>query len=235
MSAETIDIGRRVAPLLITAGAVQVSRQQPFILAGGWASPVYIDCRVLIGDLSTRHAITELTAQYMATVLPGGFDAIAGAETAGIPFATLLAEQSNVALRYVRKRPLGIGRNAQVEGGAVEGLRVLLIDDLTTDGTSKLAFVRGLRSAGAVVEHALVVFFNNAFPGAIERLNENGVALHALATWADILLKDSGLATEDRATIENFLGDPVTWSSRNGGLIARAPVPLTRAHPDWKE
>jgi orotate phosphoribosyltransferase len=42
-------------------------------------------------------------------------------------------------MRYVRKRPLGIGRNAQVEGGSVDGLRVLLMDDLTTDGTSKLA------------------------------------------------------------------------------------------------
>ena len=108
-----------------------------------------------------------------------------------------------------------------LEGGSVEGLRALLIDDLTTDGTSKLAFVRGLRSAGAVVEHALTIFFNNAFPGAVERLNNAGVALHALATWADILQDHSALAVEDRVIIENFLHDPAGWSARHGGRIAR--------------
>lgn len=38
-------------------------------------------------------------------------------------------------------------------GGEVEGLKVLLVDDLTTDGGSKLNFARGLRAAGAIVAH----------------------------------------------------------------------------------
>ena len=106
---------------------------------------------------------------------------------------------------------------------AAPGQRVLLVDDLTTDGTSKLAFVRGLRSAGAIVEHALTIFFNDAFPGAMERLSQARIALHPLATWAPLLLADSGLAAEDRATIENFLKDPVAWSARHGGRIAPTP------------
>jgi orotate phosphoribosyltransferase len=217
------EIGQRVARLLVSAGAIHVSRQQPFILAAGWASPVYVDCRILVGEPDLRHAITELAAQYLAAALPGAFDAVAGAETAGIPFAAWLADKSGFPLRYVRKRPLGIGRHAQVEGGSVDGLCVLLIDDLTTDGTSKLAFIRGLRSAGAIVEHALTIFFNNAFPGAEQRLKEAGVILHALATWADVLQAGSGLVPEDRTTIENFLDDPVGWSARHGGRIAQPP------------
>jgi len=219
------EIGQRVALLLIKVGAIHVSRQQPFILAAGWASPVYVDCRVLIGAPDVRQAITDLSAEYLASAFPAGsFDAIVGAETAGIPFAAWLAERSGLAMRYVRKRPLGIGRNAQVEGGTVEGLRVLLIDDLTTDGTSKLAFVRGLRSAGAAVEHVLTIFYNNAFPGASDRLKEAGLLLHALATWADVLqgVPREHLAAEDRDAIERFLADPVAWSARHGGRIARA-------------
>jgi orotate phosphoribosyltransferase len=223
VTARSREIGRRVASLLVEAGAVHVSRRQPFILASGWASPVYVDCRVLIGKPEVRRAVTSLAAEYLAMALPGTFDAVAGGETAGIPFATLLAEACGFALRYVRKRPLGIGRNAQVEGGSVDGMRILLIDDLTTDGASKLAFVRGLRSAGAVVEHALTIFFNDAFPGAVERLLDARVSLHALATWADILQSDSGLASADRATIDTFLSDPVAWSARQGGRIAPAP------------
>ena len=182
------EIGQRVAQLLLSTGAIHVSRDRPFILAAGWASPVYVDCRILIGQPRVRRAITELSAQYLSATFPtGSLDAIAGAETGGIAFAALLAEQCALELRYVRKRPLGIGRNAQVEGGPVEGLRVLLMDDLTTDGASKLAFVRGLRSAGAVVEHVLTIFYHSAFSGALDRLEQASLKLHALATWTDVL------------------------------------------------
>ena len=223
MASEIAEIGKEIARLLVRTNAVYVSREQPFILAAGWASPVYVDCRLLIGEPAVRRTVTQLMSRYLAAALPVTFDAVAGAESAGIPFAAWLADEAGLPLRYVRKRPLGIGRHAQVEGGSVEGLRVLLVDDLTTDATSKLAFVRGLRSAGAIVEHALTVFFNDAFPGAVERLDQTGVALHALATWASLLHGDSGFAAEDRATIENFLKDPIAWSARHGGRIAQEP------------
>jgi orotate phosphoribosyltransferase len=222
---EMTGIGQRVALLLLDAGAIHISREQPFILAGGWASPVYVDCRVLIGQPAVRRAITELSVGYLSAAFPANaIDAIAGAETGGIPFATCLAEQCGLKLRYVRKRPLGIGRNAQVEGGSVEGLRVLLMDDLTTDGASKLAFVRGLRSAGAVVEHVLTIFYHNAFAGALERLEQANLRLHALATWTDVLQGAAGecLPAQERALIENFLADPVAWSTRHGGRAARS-------------
>jgi orotate phosphoribosyltransferase len=214
------EIAGGVARLLFEGGAIHVSRQQPFILAAGWASPVYVDVRVILGDPTLRQAVTDLAFRYVgATLAPGSIDAIAGAETAGIPFAAWLADRMNVKLRYVRKRPLGIGRNAQVEGGDVEGLKVLLVDDLTTDGGSKLGFARGLRSAGAIVEHVLTIFYHDAFPGATERLAQAGLTLHPLATWSDILCANAAvaLAPQDRTEIERFLSDPVAWSTRHGG------------------
>ncbi|MGX1789660.1 orotate phosphoribosyltransferase [Bosea sp. NPDC055332] len=219
------EIGREVAELLFKAGAIHVSRQQPFILAAGWASPVYVDVRLLLGDPNLRQAVSDLAARYAGEAFaPGSFEVIAGAETAGIPFAAWLADRLALKLRYVRKRPLGIGRNAQVEGGPVEGLRVLLMDDLTTDGGSKLNFVRGLRAAGAQVEHVLTIFYHDAFPGAGDRLREAGLTLHALASWADVLRAEASqrLAPEDRAEIERFLADPVAWSTRHGGRASLA-------------
>lgn len=216
----TDKIGDGVARLLLEAGAIHVSRTQPFILAAGWASPVYVDCRLLIGEPRVRRAITALAADYLGAEFPAGmFDAIAGAETAGIAFAAWLAEHAGLKLRYVRKRPLGIGRNAQVEGGPVEGGHVLLMDDLTTDGGSKLAFARGLRAAGATVEHVLTIFYHGAFPGARERLAAAGLTLHALATWEHVLAAATAdlLAAEDRDTVARFLADPVAWSTRHGG------------------
>jgi orotate phosphoribosyltransferase len=222
------EIGGEVARLLFEGGAIHVSRQQPFILAAGWASPVYVDVRVILGDPALRQAVTQLAVRYVTEMLPkSAIDAVAGAETAGIPFAAWLADQLDLRMRYVRKRPLGIGRNAQVEGGDVDGLNVLLVDDLTTDGGSKLNFARGLRAAGAIVEHVLTIFYHDVFPGAAERLAQAGLTLHPLATWADILRSPAAgnMSPQDRSEIERFLADPVAWSTRHGGrskLAARS-------------
>lgn len=217
------EIGAATARLLIESGAIHVSRDRPYVLAAGWASPVYIDCRLLIGEPRFRHEAVRLAASAVKTMLtPDSFDAIAGAETAGIPFASWLADTLDMPLRYVRKRPLGIGHNAQVEGGPVEGQRVLLVDDLTTDATSKVSFAGGLRQAGATVTDVLTIFYHSAFPGASERLAQTGLMLHALATWEDILRADLGdrFATADRKQIEDFLADPMAWSMRHGGRSA---------------
>ncbi|HTI80018.1 MAG TPA: orotate phosphoribosyltransferase [Acetobacteraceae bacterium] len=215
------DLGAAAARLLLSAGAISFSREHPFILAAGWASPVYVDCRSLIGDPAVRRAMTGLAVTRLrrsfGTVLP--FDAIAGAETAGIPWACWLAEQLDLPLRYVRKSALGIGRNAQVEGGPVDGKRILLIDDLTTDGGSKVAFTRGLRGAGATVSDALSLFYHATFPGAAERLETLQLRLHALATWQDVLRvgQHAALSGADHAELERFIADPVSWSAKHGG------------------
>src|SRR3546814_17736386 len=65
---------------------------------------------------------------------------------------------------YVRKKPKGFGRNARIEGDLKEGQRVVLIEDLATDGGSKLSFVEALREAGAACANPFVVFQYGIFP-----------------------------------------------------------------------
>lgn len=221
------DPGAVIARLLLEEGAIRFARERPFILAAGWASPVYVDCRSLIATPTVRQAVVAHAAK-AARNMSGAeaIEVIVGAETAGIPFAAWLAEALDRPLSYVRKRPLGIGRNAQVEGAGVDGRRVLLVDDLTTDGASKVAFARGLRVAGADVQDALTIFNNDLFPGADQRLRSEGIELHALATWDDILAVDTGprLSQADRAVLTAFRQDPTGWSTRNGGRGAsRSP------------
>ncbi|MCQ4158612.1 orotate phosphoribosyltransferase [Roseomonas sp. GC11] len=211
--------GQAVARLLLAAGAIRVSAEQPFFLAAGWASPVYVDCRLLIGRPRWRRSVTDLAVATLRRAPACDFTMVAGCETAGIPWAGFLAERLDLPLRYVRKRPLGIGRHAQVEGGPVEGEAVLLVDDLVTDGTSKAAFVRGLRQAGAVVEDLLVLFHHALFPGSRERLADLALRLHVLAGWEDLLRLDpaEGMEKNERAVLEAFLADPLRWSGAHGG------------------
>jgi orotate phosphoribosyltransferase len=126
---------------------------------------------------------------------------------------------------YVRKQPKGFGRMAQIEGDLKPGKRVLLVEDLATDGGSKLVFIEALKKAEAKVTDCFVIFHYGIFPQSIEMLAAGGVKLHALATWWDALeaatkhkyFDEKGL-TETRA----FLEAPEQWSANHGG---RPPAP----------
>jgi orotate phosphoribosyltransferase len=109
---------------------------------------------------------------------------------------------------------------AQIEGELKPGKRVLLVEDLATDGGSKLVFIEALKKAEAKVTDCFVVFHYGIFPQSIEMLAAAGVKLHALATWWDALeaaekhkyFDEMGL-TETRA----FLEAPEKWSASHGG------------------
>ena len=67
-------------------------------------------------------------------------------------------------MQYVRKKPKGFGRGAQIEGQLDPGQRVLLVEDLATDGRSKVNFVKALRDADGKCDHCFVIFFYDIYP-----------------------------------------------------------------------
>ena len=216
------EIRRLTARMLLEVDAVQFHGENPFILTSGWASPVYVDCRRLISYPRIRRAVTDFA---VATIIRDiGFerlDQIAGGETAGVPFAAWIADRLMLPMQFVRKRAKGFGPAAQIEGIAAQGARTLLVEDLTTDGESKLAFCRALRLAGAKVDHAFVVFQYGIFPGVEDRFAAIGLHLHALATWWDVLAeaeRSAAFPSHRLATLRAFLEDPGGWSSAHGGI-----------------
>jgi orotate phosphoribosyltransferase len=142
-------------------------------------------------------------------------DIVAGGETAGIPFAAWLADRLMLPMCYVRKKPKGFGRNARIEGNLEPGQRAILVEDLATDGGSKLSFVEALREAGAECAHTFVVFHYDIFPAGIEKLRDEGVSLHALATWWDVIALAESEGALDKGglkTVRAFLEDPEGWA-----------------------
>ena len=217
-------IAETTAKMLLEVKAVLFSDEKPFIFTSGWASPVYIDCRKLIFYPQVRSRLIEFAlATHERDAGAGQFDVIAGGETAGIPYAAWIAERLGLPMQYVRKKPKGFGRNAQIEGDVREGARTLLVEDLTTDGRSKINFCKALREAGAVVEHVYVNFYYDIFPGSKKILSDLGVRLHYLATWWDVLavVKQGGyLQGAQIAEVEKFLRAPAEWSAAHGGVAS---------------
>ena len=213
--------GPTVARVLLEIGAVLMRPKDPFILTSGRASPVYVDCRKVIGFPRARYLITQFAIDAIwREIGVESLDVIAGGETAGIPYAAWIADKLGLPMAYIRKKPKGFGRNAQIEGVLPEGARTLLVEDLATDGGSKLNFVNAIRTAGGKVSHALVVFHYGIFPQALDDLKAEGVNLIGLATWWDVLqvAGDLGQLSADEAKeVRAFLEDPEAWSAAHGG------------------
>ena len=215
-------MANRTARMLLEIKTFQFNATKPFVFTSGWASPVYVDCRKIISYPRVRSSLMDFSA---ATILNEvgyeSIDVVTGGETAGIPFAAWIADKLSLPMQYVRKKAKGFGRNAQIEGEVIPGARTLLVEDLTTDGRSKVNFCEALRKADAKVEHCFVLFFYDIFPTSKALFKDLGVELHYLATWWDVLEAakhsgdfDPGVLRE----VEAFLKEPAKWSAAHGGI-----------------
>lgn len=211
------EIARLTARMLLETKAVHFNADEPFVLASGKPSPTYIDCRKLISFPRIRSTLMDfLTVTVMRNAGFEAFDNVAGGETAGIPFGAWVAERMALPMTYVRKKPKGYGRNARIEGDMSEGQRVLLVEDLTTDGGSKISFVDAIRETGATCAHTAVIFYYGIFPQTEKTLGDHGVTLHHLCTWWDVLAEARAQGAFDSKTlreVEIFLKSPKEWQN----------------------
>jgi orotate phosphoribosyltransferase len=209
------EIARLSARMLLDIKAVHFNAREPFTLASGLPSPTYVDCRRIISFPRARSVLMDfLTVTVMRDAGVEAFTNIAGGETAGIPFSAFVAERLAMPMTYVRKKPKGYGRNARIEGLMTDADRVLLVEDLATDGGSKLSFVDAIRETGATCAHTAVIFYYGIFPETIPTLAAHGVTLHALCTWWDVLAVARESESFDSATlaeVEAFLTSPREW------------------------
>lgn len=196
--------------------AVKYNSMDPFKLASGNHSPIYINCRQVISQTSFMDLFVT-SSKIILTNEGVNVEMVAGGETAGIPYGAYLAQGLNSPMVYIRKAKKGYGLANLIEGGSVKGKNVVLIEDLITDGGSKLHFVEVLRAAGAIIKHALVLFDRNQ--GGAKILSEHGVTLHSVVDL-ELTLKVAEMSQiypqEDILNIQDYLHDPAGWHKSKG-------------------
>jgi orotate phosphoribosyltransferase len=213
-------IAEETAKILIDIEAVGARPGQPFTLTSGTKSPVYIDCRRLISFVPQREKTMTFMQQLIEQTLDEPVDAIAGGETAGIPYAAFLSWQMKLPMLYVRKKPKGFGKDAMVEGNCIAGTRVVLIEDLIFDGGSKVNFVEGLRKASLKINHVFTLASYALYEEYERILAPIDVKVSWLTDWPTIVNvgEDLGYFSKSESNeIRSFLSDPRKWSrARNG-------------------
>jgi len=218
------EAANRIGEMLLQTEAIAFYKERPFVFVSGRISPVYIDCRRLLSFPEVRETIiTEMAKMAEREIGLGKIDVVAGGETAGIPYAALVSQKLKKPMIYIRKQPKGYGGTKQIEGILEPNRRVLLVEDLITDGLSKLRFNIGVRAAGATITHSLCVFEYGSdsldLHEGKKNLAEHGIASYALANWDHVLA--AGLSkkyfTDDAGKqILDFLKDPENWGRKMG-------------------
>ena len=206
-----------IAKKLIDIGSVQFSFNDHFTLTSGLKSPVYVDCRRIISFVEERDFIMNEAINYFRNNNLQ-FDLIAGGETAGIPYAAIISEKTKKPMLYIRKKPKGFGKNQQIEGEFKKTENAILIEDLATDGGSKIIFIEAMRKAGLKVKDIFVIFYYNIFNFEESILSKLDVNIHSLCTWKDIItvLEQKNLYNQnDINNLKQFLSNPDDWRKDN--------------------
>lgn len=159
-------------------------------LASGETSNLYIDLRRLFGSPKWFAQIISMLEKLILEEIPQ-FDGFAAVPTAGLPFATALALKFNKPFFYARTARKEHGLHEMIEGGAVEGLKLVIIDDLISSGYSKLPAIEALRNAGATVDDTCVLIDREQ--GGQSTLKQIGIKLHAVVLTSE--LASSSLST----------------------------------------
>jgi orotate phosphoribosyltransferase len=197
----------KTAKILLDIKAINFQPKNPFKLTSGKFSPVYVDCRKIISHIKERRLIINMASKLLKKEINlKNIDYIAGGETAGIPYASWISEKLNKPMIYIRKKPKGFGKLSQIEGEIKKKSRVLLIEDLSTDGKSKINFCNAIKKAGGKIKNIFVIFNYDIYPNTI--FKKNNLKLHFLTNWKFVikrLKKNRSLKRNEILEIEKFL------------------------------
>ena len=171
-----------------------------FTLTSGKDSSYFIDLRLVPSfPHQFRKMIKNLQNLIIEKIGLDNFDSLASVPTGGLVVASALAIETVKPLIYVRNKPKEHGTTKSIEGKISSGMKVIMIDDVMTTGTSVLNGIKQLKESNLSISNVFVLI--NRLEGADKALNEIGVQTHQLT---DILEISSFLFQEKLITKEIF-------------------------------
>lgn len=203
---------RKTARYLLEIGAIRLNLKNPFTWASGWTSPIYCDNRLTLSYPDIRKFIKKSLASLVKSVFSEA-EAVAGVATAGIPQGAMVADKLNLPFIYVRAKAKDHGLGNQIEGKVDKGMKVVVVEDLVSTGTSSLHVVESLRE-GQVEVLGMAAIFTYGFQTAEENFNSANVRLYTLCDYSVLIqeaLRMGNINENDLILLKSWRTDPSHW------------------------
>jgi len=156
-----------------------------FTLASGKNSTYYVDLRLMPSyPHQFRKMIKNLQNLIIEKTGLDNFDSLASVPTGGLVVASALAIEVVKPLIYVRNKPKEHGTTKSIEGKTSAGMKVVMVDDVATTGTSVLNGINQLKESGLLISDVYVII--NRLEGADKALDDTGVQIHQLTDILEI-------------------------------------------------
>ena len=156
-----------------------------FTLASGKDSSYYIDLRLVPGfPHQFRKMIKNLQNLIIEKIGLDNFDSLASVPTGGLVVTSALAIETVKPLIYVRNKPKEHGTTKSIEGKTSAGMKVVMVDDVMTTGTSVLNGIKQLKESGISISDVFVII--NRLEGADKAFSDMGVQVHQLTDILEI-------------------------------------------------
>lgn len=207
---------KTIADILVQNTIVKTNFKDPFVWTSGIHSPIYCDCRELIGIPDARTIVTQSFIQKIEQL--GGCDIVAGTATAGIPWSSFVAAELDMPMLYVRSKAKAHGAGKMVEGRGAKEKHIIVVEDAFSTAGSSIVSANALRhELNARVEHILGIFSWDT-PQATTNAHTANVTLHPLTTFDEIaesLRENDSISSEEYAQLLDFHKDPNGWWEGN--------------------
>ena len=208
---------QEIARILLEKKAVIINPKKPFIYTSGMKSPIYCDNRALLSYPEARDKIVDVMIQLIEQQ-GEDFDTIAGVATAGIPWASIIADRLKKPLIYVRNKPKEHGKQNQIEGKIESDTRVLVIEDLISTGGSSLNAVQAVRATGAHVKCCIAVF-TYELEKAVQTFKDTQCQVFTTTTFTTLVKEATILkkiTKEEERIVLEWKTNPETWGKKQG-------------------
>ena len=209
----------RIADILLDIGAVTLSPAKPYRYASGILSPIYTDCRLLMSCVKEREEVADAYEKELREKIGlDNVDCLAAVASSGIPHAAWLAERVKKPMVYVRKEEKDHGKQNLIEGRLEKGARVVVIEDLVSQGGSALNAAKSVKAAGGKPTHCVVIF-TYQMPKSIEGFRQEGVELIALTDITTLVKRATAkkiISREQEGVILEWTQDTAGWGKKKG-------------------
>lgn len=202
-----------ISVALVSIEAIKIQPNQPFRWASGWNSPIYCDNRLSLSFPKIRTMVKNALTKMIRDKYPD-VECIAGVATAGIPQGALVAEALGLPFIYIRSKSKAHGMENQIEGVAVEGQKVVLIEDLVSTGGSSLQAADAVRAAKMEVL-GMAAIFTYGFPISDDNFKQHNVDLYYLSDYPTLIEKmvsDGKLEKRQLETLKAWRDNPAQWN-----------------------